>query len=248
MSDWLSEYKSKLKEAENTLHECENILRENGVVGPIDHPKVAQKERIWFPSGYIRKADHFREDYGLRKLIIDLKTRNNIAYALQLSDLLNYIINRFYLGDYSVGNTFYRMATAHIFTIIESILCGAVNHLHGHCVKGENVCKRAGKCDLYFKRAGSYSFSKLLEKLQNEKIIQLTTDDTEKLETLKEIRDRFHMWDTGDSDFHDAKFKISDYNDAIQLLTRIRDIAVKTFPNYQAKQVFSCPKANFQQA
>lgn len=246
MSDWLEEYKSKLKDAETILHDCENILRNNGVVGPVDHPRVTQKDKIWFPAGYIRKADHFRDDYGLRKLINDLSTRNNVAYALQLSDLLNYIINRFYLGDYSVGNTFYRMATAHVFTIVESILCGLTNHLHEHCTNKAVTCRKADKCDLYFKKAGRYTFPKLLKKLQENAITQLSDTDIIKLEELKAIRDRFHMWDTDDSDFHDAKFKISDYNDAIELLKSIRDTTVESFPSFQAKQVFGCPKAKRQ--
>lgn len=242
MDDWLPKYKTKLKEIERLFQENEDLLRANGINGPVSHPPVTDKERIWIPRGYIRTADYFRKNYALPQLVSDLSTRNNIAYALQLSDMLNFISNRFHLGKLSLGNSFYRIATAHIFSIIESILCGMINTIHNDCTNNHEICSKAAKCTLYFKRAGKYKFSELLNKLSADKMIDLSAEDIDALSKHKGIRDRLHMWDAGDSDFHDSKFSVSEYNEAIQLLTKIRGLAVSSFPSFHARHVFSCPK------
>jgi len=242
MPDWLNNYKAKLKEAERILHDCETLLRENGIDCPIQQPPVAPKDKIWLPSGYIRTANHFRRAYQLPPSIHDLSTRNNIAYALQFTDFLSYIVGRFNLGDFTVGNVFYRTATAHVVSIIESILCGLVKTVHDHCIRNRAVCNKASSCDYYLKSPNKYNFLQLLDAIANHGIYQFSDADKATLLELKGIRDRFHMWDTGTSDFHDDQFDVRNYNKAMVALHQVRDEVINAFRTRQAQQVFGCSK------
>jgi len=240
MSDWLSEYKTTLKEAEKKLHKCEALLKENGIDCPIQQPKIARTDKIWLPTGYIRTAGHYRKAYQLPVSIDDLDIRNNIAYALQYTDFLNYIDNRFYLGDFTIKDVFYRMSTAHVMSIVEALLFGLVKTLHGHCVKKGLTCNKAGKCKKYIKSHKKLSFKKLLVMVKDKGIYSYTDADIINLCELKEIRDRLHLWDAGNSDFHDEKFSVKNYNDAIAALVNIRDNVISAFRNYEASLVFGC--------
>lgn len=242
MSEWLDEYKGNLKLAESKLHECERLLRENGVECPVSQPRVVKTDKIWLPAGYIRTAKHFRDAYQLPPAIGDLSTRNNIAYALQYSDFLSYIDNRFYLGEYTVKDVFYRSATAHVMSIVESILFGLVATSHTHCMNGDVVCKKAKNCDLYVKSPNRYGFSGVVDMLTDKSIYTFEDDTRQSILDLKVIRDRVHMWDAGNSDFHDEKFSVKNYNEAITILHLVRDEVIGAFRSFQAKQAFGCPK------
>lgn len=242
MADWLEEYKANLKVAESKLHDCERLLRENGVECPVSQPRVAKKEKIWLPAGYIRTAKYFRDAYQLPPSIGDLSTRNNIAFALQYSDFLSYIDNRFYLGDYTIKDVFYRSATAHVMSIFESILFGLVETAHRHCMTDDSPCKKSKKCEWYMRSPKKYGFTGSIEMVVEKGIYAFDDDTKQVIIKLKEIRDRVHMWDAGSSDFHDEKFSVKNYNEAMAMLHLMRDEVIDAFRTYHGRQVFGCPK------
>lgn len=244
--EWLSEYKAKLKQAETLLHECETILAKNGIQGPVQHPPVIPRDRIWFPTGYIRKASYFRDAYELKKIIDDVSTRNNIAYSLQLSDFYNYIIGRFFLGNLSLGTTFFRISTTHIFSIIESICYGTIKTLHNHCCTKGTACIKNRKCTYYVKSPSKTNFSDIITTLEIQKLITLTQETTNTIKKSKDARDRIHLWLFSDSDFLDTKFTVKDYNDSITALGEIASGIRTTYDAYCATRNSTCLKHNKQ--
>lgn len=77
------------KKISGLLAQNEQILRDAGYMPPITNISLRPKEKIVFPPGYIRTVAVFIKRYHLYQLFPDWKKRNNIAYALEVSDLLN---------------------------------------------------------------------------------------------------------------------------------------------------------------
>ncbi len=92
------EQKSKIIENNRAitdlLRENEKILREAGYNPPIRNYALDRTEKIGFPSGYIRTVAAFNTKYHLMEICPNRTTRHNITYALEASDLINFIMNR----------------------------------------------------------------------------------------------------------------------------------------------------------
>ena len=241
MSDWQDEFKAKLKQAEQCLQEAETIAVRNGIKVPVRQPSLENCEKIKFPRGYIRIASEFRKRYELSRLISDTDRRSNIAYALQATDFLNYLLNRFSIG-LSVERVLYRIAIAHVVSIIEALIYGAIDSLHRHCVQDTRVCNRSGRCHLYIKSANKYTFRNAIDLLKEKDVLPLSDEEQTKLLELKEIRDRIHIWDADGNEFLDHNFALREYNSCIRMLATVRDHLKERFANLEVIMIFECPK------
>ena len=76
------------------LAENENLLRCAGLNPPAANAALPPEKKIQFPSGYIRTVGHFKFRYHLSEIFPTKATRHNVTYALEVSDLMNYIVNR----------------------------------------------------------------------------------------------------------------------------------------------------------
>ena len=133
MEQWKIDYRTEVKKATTALREAELILSRNSYKYPKIAPDLKQEDRVKIPEGYIRTADHFRKEYQLTSVVRDKNCSDNIAYALQASDLFNYFINRFDIS-LSVKAIFLKMAIINGFSTIEAILSGSMIRLHGFCL------------------------------------------------------------------------------------------------------------------
>ena len=77
------------------LAENEQLLKDEGYMPPDINFSVDKEDRINVPAGYIRKSGDFWSKYHLFDIVESRNIRNNISYALQLSDYYNYWVNRF---------------------------------------------------------------------------------------------------------------------------------------------------------
>ena len=80
--------------------------------------QIPSRVKIRFPRGTIRTVRHF--EHRLRFLQDDVVKRN-IAYTLQLTDVNQWLVNRFDIG-LSAGSLFMKQATITVITIMEAIL------------------------------------------------------------------------------------------------------------------------------
>jgi hypothetical protein len=88
------EFFEKLKNISTLLQESENILRANGIRFPDNNIVANSKQKIKIPRGYIRTVDTLKKKYYLNRFNNKLILKN-IAYHLQFSDFINYLLNRF---------------------------------------------------------------------------------------------------------------------------------------------------------
>lgn len=129
------------KSISELLSSNENIIIKEGYKPPVSNYSVDRDDRIKIPAGYIRTAQQFVTAYHLTELVLDNSTRKNIAYALQLSDYYNYLVNRFYVWG-SVETMFYKQMFVNIISVIEALITESTNRLNIYCKN----CKRIDKC------------------------------------------------------------------------------------------------------
>jgi hypothetical protein len=241
MTNWHDEFKARLKQAQRYLQDAEDIARQNGVQVPLQQPELADHEKIQFPRGYIRRADEFRGRYELRRIISDDDLCSNIAYALQTTDFLNYLLNRFSIG-LSVGRVLYKMAIVHVFSIIEALIFGVIDSVHSNCVEDGDVCRRSDRCEFYVRGPGKYSFRDAVELLMQKAVLPLSEAERDRLLTLKAIRDRVHIWGSDGNEFIDHNYSLPEYNLCIVMLNTIREHLIDNFSCLEASIALGCPK------
>ena len=98
MEDWESKYIENISQISSLLAENERILKEAGYKPPVNNFSVDNDKRIKIPSGYIRRSGEFWRLYHLNEIVSNRNTKNNISYALQLSDYYNFVLTDFIYG------------------------------------------------------------------------------------------------------------------------------------------------------
>ena len=93
----LEEYYSNIEKISSLLSRNEELIREEGYNPPLDNFTIEKENRIKMPQRYIRTSKEFWIQYHLNEIVDNRNTKNNISYALQLSDYYNYLVNRFYI-------------------------------------------------------------------------------------------------------------------------------------------------------
>ena len=95
------------------LRENEVLLRQEGYNPPANNFALPPEERISFPPGYIRTVAQFNEKYHLREIFPHRHSRHNVTYALEVSDLFNYVFNRIHIWG-AVETVFYKLALVNL--------------------------------------------------------------------------------------------------------------------------------------
>jgi hypothetical protein len=183
---------SAFTKATEAIRELEIIIREKYET-PKRNLNIENYDGIRIPGFYVRPASYFRSEYKLSLLISDPVQLNNIAYALQASDLYNYFVNRFHLYGV-IKNLFIKQTIINLFAIQEGILYSTIMTLHGYCVFNNKVCKKASSCAYYIKSRSNLSFNDLI-KIYDEKINFNDEKFVTNLKKLKAIRDCIHLED-----------------------------------------------------
>lgn len=143
------EFLKKLAIESSALQEAEDLLRNSGLKVPEENIDIKEVEKVKVPRKYIRTVQYFKKKYNLSELLNNLAISDNISYHLQLSDFINYIINRFGIG-LSVESMFYKIAIINILSIIEALLYGVALKLHSSCFIADKLCKHNINCKYYF--------------------------------------------------------------------------------------------------
>lgn len=238
MESWRSEYRKKIIETTLSLTVAENILSKNGFKYPKKPPRLYKKDKIRIPTGYIRTAKYFRDKYHLYKYITNKYLTDNIAYALQTTDLYNYLLNRFDI-DLSVKSIFIKNAMINGFSIIEAIMTGVMDTLHYNCNQKNILCKNNSKCFYYVKNA-NVKFKEKVDCIQKKGLIELSNFEVDNLYKIKNKRDNIHIWLANKNEFTSDFYSIENYNQIPILLSKIRKSLPIKFDKFIEERSIKC--------
>ena len=227
-----SETRQKIKENNHKiselLRENEMLLRQAGYDPPVKNLALPQNEKIQFPAGYIRTVSNFNEKYHLKSIFPYRYSRHNVTYALEVSDLMNFVFNRINIWG-SVETIFYKLAIVNLVSVMEAIILEAANNI----CRNASHCTKTRKCFKHFSRDERNNARKALEKLV---LIDVLDYDEHKLARLQEIidlRNRIHIRLTPGSELQLDNFNLELYNEAVQFLQDVdNQIFEKAVPLY----------------
>lgn len=210
------------------LKENEQILRRAGYHPPEHNYPFTRTEKIGFPSGYIRTVTTFKEKYHLSEICPRPSVRHNITYALEASDLINFIINRINIWG-SVETIFYKLAIVNLVSIIEALLLEAANNI---CFDTKS-CKNARTCTLHFSREERNYAKCALDKLISIGVLDFDEKQASRAKEIIDYRNRIHIRLSDGNELKLDDFTIKLYNEVIRLLQNIDEqVYQKAVPMY----------------
>lgn len=210
------------------LNENENILREAGYNPPTTNFSLERTEKIGFPSRYIRTVAEFKKNYYLDDICPSRTTRHNITYALEASDLINYVINRVNIWG-SVETVFFKLAIVNFVSIIEAIVLEAVNNI---CCKTSS-CGKTETCYYHFSKKERNNARLAVEKLVAMGILDFDKDKLSRVQEIIDLRNRIHIRLTKGNEMSMKSFTLSLYNEVVMLLQEIdKQIYEKAVSHY----------------
>lgn len=198
------------------LKENENLLREEGVKAPLDNYVVEKDEMIQIPSGYIRMVNEIIQQFHLNEIFRNSVTRKNVTYALELSDLHNYIFNRIGIWGPILTIT-YKLAIVNIASIIEAVVLEVANNV---CYT-PSTCKNANGCKLHLTKNERNYFSPALKKLISLEVYDLDDAMLQDIESIFSSRNNIHIRLSQKNELLDNTYNMSLYNKAILILRTI---------------------------
>lgn len=214
--DILNKYIRNNESISKLFEENEKILREEGYNPPIDNFIVKSEKRVNVPAGYIRKKEEFCNEYHLVDIVDKINTRNNISYALQLSDYYNFIFNRFNVWG-SIEIMLYKQAFINVVSIIEALILECSTRINMHCQKCQNI----SKCKNNISKSERENMKRAAEKLYNLGVLGISDSEIKRLIELYDYRNKIHIRLNEENEFLDKKFDTKLYNETIELMKKI---------------------------
>lgn len=216
--DKLTKYLSNNESISSQLLENENILRSAGYDPPCSNFTVKKGQRIHIPTGYIRTSKKLGNKYHLGDLVESRNTRKNISYALQLSDLHNFLLNRFYMWG-SIETMLYKQAFINVVSIIEALILESSNRINHFC----NQCQNIKKCKNHICKKDRANMKFAAEKLFELGILDINEMEKNRLIELYDLRNKIHIRLNDQNEFLDRKYNRILYNESIELLQKVDD-------------------------
>lgn len=215
-NDKLTKYLNNNESISSQLAENENILRSAGYDPPYLNFTVEKGKRIRIPAGYIRTSKKFQNKYHLGDIVESHNTRKNISYALQLSDLYNFLLNRFYMWG-SIETMLYKQAFVNFVSIIEALILESSNRINHLC----KDCPDIGKCKYNICKNDRENMKRAAKRLFELGILDINEVELNRLIELYDLRNKIHIRLNVQNEFLDRKYNISLYNEAIDLLHKV---------------------------
>jgi hypothetical protein len=194
--------------------------------------------KIELPRGYIRKKIYFEKSYKLNKIFDSFqenKLIDNLAYSLQYTDFLNYLFNRFKIGEdgLSVGLIFRKTSIIYIVIIIETITIGILKKAIKECNNCEYKKCLITKKQVLFGNNRGKTFKDALDKLYDVKIINKEEHDLYKYHI--DIRNQVHLFLAKENAFRE-NLNVKDYSKTIKLL-KLTNQLYDRFQNIQCNKI-----------
>jgi len=197
------------------LAENEELLRSAGFDPPDKNYALQNNARIKIPSNYIRTKDYFVKKYKLSYFFRDPVTMSNVAYSLQMSDLYNYIVNRFKIFG-SINTMIYKAATVNCVCIIESLIGQVYDDMYAHCKN----CPDHGVCEYHF--AKTQRFSDKLNKIKEYNMLRLDDEGYQRIGDAYRLRNRMHIFTAAkENELTNKTFDRDLYNGIIAIMQHV---------------------------
>ena len=206
------------KRISELLKENETLLTSEGLNAPIQNYVLDESYKIQIPSGYIRINEVFQDKYHLKEIVISQAVRKNIAYALQLSDLYNYLINRFYIWG-SVKTMLYKSAIINFVSVFEAIILECANNI---CCKADS-CSISKSCQRHFNKNQRNNSFDALKRINEINITNFTEEELSRIHDIIGFRNKVHIRLSKENEFISSDFSISLCNEVIVLLQRLSE-------------------------
>ena len=210
------------KQISELLRENERLLRQEGYNPPVTNFALPLTERISFPPGYIRTVLTFNTKYHLRDIIPQRTTRHNVTYALEVSDLFNYVFNRIGIWG-AVETVFYKLAIVNLVSVIEAIVLEAANNI---CPNARN-CNNTKKCYQHFNKDERSNARLSLQKLVLIGVLDFDENKLERVQNMIDLRNRIHIRLTDGNEMQLDDFNLKLYNEVIDILQDIDEQVYK---------------------
>ena len=203
------------KEISKLLYANEELLRNIGFKPPARNMALDDDNKIQLPSDYIRTKEYFIKKYRLREFFDDPVVLSNVAYSLQMSDMYNYLVNRFNVYG-SVGTMVYKAATINCVCVIESLMGQVLDDVHAYCKE----CKSHNGCKYFIKK--KQQFSNKLDAIQEHDMLRLMPEEYQVLRNAYRLRNHMHIYSAAKENEHTSKaFDKELYNDTIELMKKV---------------------------
>ena len=220
---------SNNKKISELLRENEDLLRQEGYNPPVNNFALSPAERISFPPGYIRTVNQFNEKYHLKEIFPQRYSRHNVTYALEVSDLINYVFNRIHIWG-AVETIFYKLAIVNLVSIIEALLLETANNI---CSK-PGSCKKTKKCIKHFNGTERANAKAALKKLVFLGVLDFDQKKLDRVQDIIDLRNRIHIRLSPGNEMQLDDFKLQLYNEVISLLQEIDEqVYLKGVPLYR---------------
>lgn len=212
----LKKYLENNKLISSLLKENEELIKDSGYNPPVNNYAADKNARVNIPSGYIRTSGDFWCRYHLSEIVQDRNVRNNISYALQLSDYYNYLLNRFNIWG-SIEIMLYKQAFINEVSIIEALILESATRINKFCQK----CNNIGICKNNICRDDRENMKKASKKLYELGVLDLSKEEFSQLQDSYDYRNKIHIRLNEQNEFLDQKYNLKLYNATIMLMQRI---------------------------
>ena len=200
----------------------EDLLRAEGFDLPNDNVNMDGFQKIKIPSQYIRTKEYFYEKYHLYVIVSTWDVRNNIAYSFQMSDLYNYLMNRFNIWG-SVETMLYKNAIINLISILEAFISECANNIC--CCPSE--CGKLQKCKLHFSNNQRNRTYDGLIKMKKLGVVDYDDSQMDRIKEIIDLRNRVHIRLAENNEFNSSDFCLALYNEVIGLLKQISEAIYK---------------------
>ena len=212
-------YLENINKITNLLNENEKLIRKAGFNPPETNFVVDREKRIGIPAGYIRTSGDFWSKYKLNEIAVERNTKNNISYALQLSDYYNFIVNRFNVWG-SIEIMLYKQMFVNIVSIIEALILECASNINMHCQK----CSKIGKCENNINKDERNNMKLAVKKLVALGVLVFGETEKKRLIELYDLRNKVHIRLNKQNEFSDNTYNQQLYNESIVYLKKIDDM------------------------
>ena len=220
-SPQLSEIEAKIisnnAKISELLAENENLLRQAGFDPPAINFAPKTKERIHLPTGYIRRKKYYVEKYKLNEFFHNNKVVvSNVAYSLQMSDLYNFLMCRFYVFG-SLETMIYKAAIINFVCIIESLIGQVFDDMHSYCL----TCSEQHHCKYYLSK--TKTFSEKIIAIEKRNLLRLTHEQYKLVREAYHLRNHMHIYSVANVENEAASktFNLNLHNNIVRITQQI---------------------------
>lgn len=200
------------------LTENEMLLRQSGLEPPVDNYAPSVKRRIHFPTKYIRTKAYYVNNYHLRSFFSNEEIVSNVAYSLQMSDLYNFILNRFYVFG-SLETMIYKAAIINYVCIIESLIGQVYDDMHSFC----GTCPDHNHCEFFMPKVKT--FAEKLKAIESKGMLTLSPDQFQQIREAYHLRNQLHIYTAAkNNEFTTKSFDRKLHNRIVIIMKNLKEI------------------------